>query len=471
MLAIAFMIGISVALFALVMLDMRAAFFATVFLYGVYPKFLALGLGEQGFALSGIRVFLVILFLGYLIKLLMKSPQVAEGLSRIRKGKAIAISIAIMLIAKIAGNATYGQFALGSLGAFADEFLTVAFAYVLACTYLRSTRDFVVLFICLSGSVIVNEIAVVAEYVRGGSIFHGLIDLQYQTATDRDLLAGRVRDGSYRFMGLLPNPLVLASLICISLPAMLSLVFRQRDFTARTIGAIALAGAAPVLLLTFARAGIAVGVLIACIALYFHAVRNLDSFLRPIATVCTLAVGGTALLVVGHEIFSAVISAGGQQGIRSAQSRLLQFATVLPALKDHLVFGVGFARNYDILLDVGNVDGHFLRTTIQGGLIGLFAFVGALTLGFKYSLEAKRFSGSDSGGSNLAADAVIATLLVLSLLMLVYSQHNTAMYIFVFLGAATSFKSGTEQEFVTRGRVAVKHEPFPVSNIDRSRQP
>jgi hypothetical protein len=418
---------------ATMFLSMRVAFFLFVFLYGVYPKFLAVGIGEQGFALTGARALVSLLFLGYLGRLLLDDPDARRGLGALRRESSLALAIVALITAKILGNVTAGQWSLGSFAALADEVMLVAFVFVLAVTYVRTLRDLYILFACVAGSVIVNELAMMIEFIRGGSVFYDIVEIQYETETERNLIAGRIRDGTYRMMGLMPNPLVLASLFCIALPGMLALASQKKDGFLKAIAIAGLVGIGPALIATFARGGIVLGFFVVSFAALLLLTRNLD---RPLRMTAMLLGGSAALIVLilgGQELLTAIVSTGGDQAVRSAQSRVLQYAAAMPVLFDHPVFGVGYARNYDVLLGVGNIDGHYLRTTLQGGIAGLLAIGWALLRGIRITAVTSNMTGLAP-----ISLAVRASILVIATLMVFYSQHNTAAYLAIFLAAAVT---------------------------------
>ena len=433
MFAVMLLICTSIAFVAMALISGRMALFALVILYGVYPRLLAVGVGEQGFALTGPRLFLVLLCGIYFARLILNSTDEWNGLRRFFEHRSLVLGLILLVVAKACGNFLTQRFDIAALGALIIELLFVVFIPLVVVTYARSIRDIYKILVCLAAVVAVNEIAVAVEVWRGGSIFSGLVEVQYQTGVDLDLTQGRMREGTYRAMGLTHNPLALARLLCIALPGLMVLAFGSVTVRTRALAMFALLFLLPAMFLTQARAGFAVAIALVSYAVLHVMSGRLSKRLRlAVFAVVAFGIAGIAYLAL-DDIVSFVSSVGGFQGVRSAESRVSQYIVAAPLLQTSPWFGFGFARNYDVLLDIGNVDGHYLFTALQGGAIGLLCFVWIIAKALMYTRDRQQ----DVPLSTRAAQwAVRTTLAAMSALMVVYSMHGTIGYVYVFVGLA-----------------------------------
>ncbi|NIP54022.1 MAG: hypothetical protein GWN81_16560 [Phycisphaerae bacterium] len=149
-------------------------------------------------------------------------------------------------------------------------------------------------------------------------------------------------------------------------------------------------------------------------------------------------IGLGAVIIIGgqfiNDIVGLVFEGGSYQTLRSSQSRAMQYISTIPLVLTSPLFGFGYARNYDLLLSVGNIDGHFLYLALQGGIVATLAMLLALARGIWIAGRAK--SEAQSPQAKSIAWAIRITLVMMVALMLVYSMHNSHFYVALFLGAA-----------------------------------
>jgi len=114
---IAFVFVIVVGFFlTLALYNFQLGILAAVFFYALYPRFLSLGIGAEGFALTGQRAMLLILAFLYVLRALWGSAEIAHGIKILRQYRAITLSLAIFLAARLGGNGVTGWIDMGAIG-------------------------------------------------------------------------------------------------------------------------------------------------------------------------------------------------------------------------------------------------------------------------------------------------------------------------------------------------------------------
>jgi len=126
---------------ALVIYDIKAAFFVFVLLYGIYPRFFALGLSEEGLALTMQRAALILLLGMYLLHALWGSTAVKAGWNLLAKQRVFLIALIIYLLARLIGNIVSGRLDLAVVGQLVSESLISVFVVLLTVTYVKTRRD------------------------------------------------------------------------------------------------------------------------------------------------------------------------------------------------------------------------------------------------------------------------------------------------------------------------------------------
>ncbi|MDP6415207.1 MAG: hypothetical protein QGG54_09320, partial [Gammaproteobacteria bacterium] len=166
---------------AISLVHYRAGVFLAIVLYSIYPKFLSLGLSDEGFALTGQRAMLSVLFGIYVLRVLWGSAEVQRGLKLMTRYKLIMYSLIVFVLARLIGNFASGRIDIGSFAAFISETLLSAFIVALILTYISNRQDIVKLLTVVLASLLLNQFASVYEFYTDSSIYSSSIEIQYET--------------------------------------------------------------------------------------------------------------------------------------------------------------------------------------------------------------------------------------------------------------------------------------------------
>ncbi len=349
----------------------RMGFYLFIFLYGIYPRFLAVGIGTHGFALTAQRAMVVTLFVLLMLRMLFGTSDFGRVMEFFRKNKLIFVLLLSIPLAKVAGNIVTGRLDAGVIGAVINEFFLTIFVVILVVACVTTIRHVIIVVSVVVFTLLINELAVIVEISKGGSLFADALEIDFATRDDRDLLAGRLRSGSYRAMGLFQTSLEMAAFTCLAFPLGVAALGIVRDTGVRTVAALVLVLAGPVIYWTGSRTGLSVYALL--VAFYFFRVitRPLNSRFRAVVSFFTIAIVLAAVYFFADEILRYFLTGIERAHLRSAFSRIEQYVFSVPILAESPWFGFGFSRSIVDIIDLENLDGLYLKTAMEGGVIAV----------------------------------------------------------------------------------------------------
>lgn len=411
-------------------LDIRLGLILAIFLYGLYPKFLSLGLSSEGFALSGQRAMLYMLTGFYILHALWGSSDVRRGLLILDRYRWIIVLTAVYLGARLVGNLVSGRLDIGSIAALVNQSMVSILILILLVTYVKSKADVIVVLTAVILSLAINQFAALTEFFIGHSLFPENLDLQYQTTEDSRTLEGSSRAGSYRSRGLFDNPLKLTGFICLAFPMSVALLKTSGTYLHKVLLSAVIFFVPVVAVLTGSRTAIVVMAFIVSMYLYTAMSRGMSRIGKRALLVAGIGLAVSALYLVGGGLLETAFL--GSDYARSSESRVLQFVRVPIALSESPFFGFGFARNIIDLVDAGHVDSFFLQTALEGGLVAVVALIFVLVLALNL-LRKVSGSSTDSELRILATNLSIA-IGAAFVLSLVLSMSVIRFYIFLLVG-------------------------------------
>lgn len=416
----------------------RAGIFLAVVLYAIYPKFLSLGLAEEGFALTGQRAMLSILFGIYVLRVLWGSAEVRRGFKLMARYKLVMYALVAFLIARLLGNFVSGRIDVGSLAAFVSESLLSLFIVVLVLTYVRTREDMVKLLTIVLVSLLANQLASVYEFFTEGSIYPADIQLQYETIrTEEQMLEGRMREERYRAMGFFDNSLKLAALLCLTLPFSMFLTVYGANAMTRLFAVVSVALAIPTALFTGSRAALGAMLIIFGWSLYRKISQGMGRITRRAFITFSTAIAAALIYVVASGALEAMLF--GEDYARSTTARWTQFITVPLFVAEYPVFGRGYARNIAEIVGMVTLDSFYLRMALEGGMVTLVALAVFLFRGSRIILPLSKINRADFDAD--LARALRISIGISALLMTVFSFAYVRMYVFMAVAIALSLHS------------------------------
>ncbi len=411
--------------------SIRLALFMVIFLYSLYPKFLSLGVAEQGFALTGQRAMLYVMLGALVIHALWGSADVRRGMQIARQYKWVFVWVFVCLGARLVGNALSGRLDMGAFAAFVNQSVVSILVLYLVVALITSRQDVKIVLGLVVVSLFINQMGAITEYISGQSLFPENLDLQYQTDADPRLLEGSTRAGHYRSRAFFDNPLKLTGFLCLAFPLCIGLVQTSKTFVLKVLFTVPVLLAPVVAVFTGSRTALVVMFLMLIWYAHAAATRGLARHMRVIVGAASVGILVVIAMVAGGLAESLLFES---DYARSTESRLFQYVRVPLALADSPVFGFGFARNIIDLVDIGHVDSFYLQTALEGGLVALFALLAAHFLGFRLALLTAR-SSCDNELVKLAGSLTVA-LAAAFVMSLVISMSSIRFYVFLLLGLA-----------------------------------
>lgn len=437
----------------------RLALLAFVFLYATFPRFLSAGVSGEGFALSVQFVTGVALAGAWMTKWALGEPAVREGLVQLRQARALWGAVLALYAYKVVATVLQSPIGIGIVSALTTEFLLSMLVVLAASACVRTRRDVVAVLGAVVLALVFNELWAVAETIKGAPLLD--VEVEYKVV-QKSLHKGNYRPTGYRAMGTFTNPLLLSAFACMIAPLALVVMRYGRAAPARLAWApLALLLAVPAAYWTRSRSGmVAVFAVVGLAALLvlFGRVR----MSRPLRVlIVALALGVSAASALGlYSFINELTTAqtGGLAADSSALGRLVQYVVAFDLLTEsprRLLLGFGVQRNLlTILSDLVNLDNYFLRTALEGGLVGLALFGWVhVRLGQALSLLAQ----GDAFEQRYAFAARLSWVATIISMMFVSIPYNY-LY-FYLLVALTALLPGTSARWHRPGRGGASAAP------------
>ncbi len=424
-------------------LNYRNGFLLFIFLYPLYPRFLSIGVSNEGFALSGQRAMIYMMFVFYILRILWGSAEVYRGIQTIMQYKRIFYAVTIFLAARAVGNIITSRIDLGSIAAMVNESLLSAFVALLIVTYIRNRRDINTLLMIVVLSLLITQLLTTIEFIQGAPLIPTYLNLQFETVRDApDLLDGRSREGIYRSMALFDNPLKLAGFLCLILPFAGSLFTIGLNTITRSIAVMVIVMALPTAIFCGSRTAIGTLFLMTIWYFYLYVSRGLSPAGRRFLALCA---GGLGVLIIFAAISGLLESLlFGSAYSRSTESRYFQFILVPLELVASPLFGFGFSRNIIEVVSMHSLDSFLLQMALEGGIVSLLALLtmfyqaGRLLAAVKNSVTDKWFFST--------ASSLQISLAVGVFIGLVLSLSSIRMYLFMAVGLTITLHSLLQEE-------------------------
>lgn len=408
----------------------KVGLLAVVFLLPFMPRYLGIGIGEEGFALSPRRIAFIAFTLGLMVHAMLRVDMLHRANLIVRSNKFFFVLIALAIAVRLLSTIINSSFSLQLLYVLDDVVITLAPAAGVLFL-VNSADDERHVLVTLLAALCVSAAIASVESIKGGMILQGLVSVSVEEA-GRSGLTDIFRGDAYRAKALFDNPLLLAEFACVVWPLGAYLYYAGVSQAQRFFALGACLAAPIAIYLTHARSG---WLVFALGALGFVALRSWDRSSRiaraPIVAMFVVAfsgIGFIAFQIVGEAIASV---GDGADGTRSIIERINQYAVVASALSESPFFGYGMSRNILTNLDsLDHIDNFWLRLLLEGGLVLLAVFallaIKAVLLTFA--------SRSDAGSRNFRVFMSAALVSILSFLAyknLVSMPTNNSLFFMV----------------------------------------
>lgn len=370
-----FTLLILIVLLPLVMLRPKVGLVVLVFLLAFMPRYVGIGVGEAGFALTPRRVAMFATVAALAAAFLVQPAVFARLSGFLRENRWLIVLFVAMYAVKLAATLVNSGVGVNLVYVIDDLllFLVPALCFLLV---VRTARDETSVVFGLVLALLFSAILATIESIRGDVLLQGLVDVSVEEAGVGGLTS-KVRADTYRAKAMFDNPLLLAEFVCIVWPWACYLWLTGRSLLARWSGFAGLVAAPVALYLAHTRSGwliFAIGVS------FFIAVRFWDRSGRlarlplGLAYVAAVAALGLAAYTVADRSLDYLAS--GFVGSQSVVERLSQYVVVAGAWLDSPIIGYGMTRNYGFDLDfLNHIDNYWLRLILEGGTLLVMMFM------------------------------------------------------------------------------------------------
>ncbi len=386
-----FILVCSVLFLILVMVRFRYAFFLYIGLLPFMPAYLAIPLGIGGAGISLRRIFTYVLLLGIFTTFAKRPRQWLILISLLMTWRAFVLGLIVLYVAKLLSTLMLNE--LVGLVYWFDEVAEIVVALLLGIKFIDSMQAVRTFFIVVTASFFLCELTVLVEYAVGHNLLQQLITVVVSTVGE-NVLSGFDRVDVYRTMGLFDNPLSLSEFVVIST------VFSYGAYRLQSLKWLPLLA----ILLSFSviySTGSRSGILLLCVILamfgYLSFVKNFPSLrlvTRLLSLLILLGVSYAAYFAINdpHGFVDATYSLlGGGSYARSTMFRLKQYPLIFSEIFNNPLFGYGVKNQFIQHLKI-TLDSYYLRVLIEGGFIGLSAFLVQVIFVTKFVIFADRSS-------------------------------------------------------------------------------
>jgi hypothetical protein len=408
-------------------LSFRMGFLLFIFFYATYPRLLALGIGEQGFALTAQRMMLLGLIVLFGLRYVYGAGDARRGMAILWQELGTLLLFLGLLGSRLMGNLLTGRLDLSAIVGFIDETVFTLFIVLLVFSVIRTRRDVHALLLVIALSVFPNEIVTAIEFVTQRSIFPASLQVDFETSRSVDkMLEGGTRFGLYRVQGLFESPLKLMELVVLSIPLVVYLIRITPTGFLRTLLMLILAVQPVVVALTGSRTGIMMLLLVGLAYLYRFVKQRFGRIESAMLLLVFGLVGLSALIIGFDSIVDGFLFS--REGSRSTASRFIQYVLSVPLIQASPLFGYGYARNIVDVIDINRMDGYYLRTLMEGGGVGL----GCL-LALQWRSLRKLYQLRNRDDYHLAF-ALSVSLGAMAVMMLALNMSTSSFYSYLFFG-------------------------------------
>lgn len=343
------------------------------------PRYIGIGVGSDGVALSAKRV----LVLSFLLVLVIR-PSLWKGVKQIRSTLIPVYFLFGFAVISCVGSIEHGVWYYSLLYFGENVAILIVAVYI---GWSLSVERFGLQNLLRYGfylPILVSGFIVCIELIRSAPALSGILEIDSVIATNRDFYYEHaIRGGLFRAKALFDGPLQLAEFSAYSLSvlvvAKLFRIITLRNFL------ILLLCVLVALFATRTRSSVLIGSLSTVIVVLIYLMRRGRSAGRVVTwlgvILCT-SVGSIALFLLVKEIQGDVLLyLIDDEKERSTVARLLQFKTVPLLVSDAPIFGYGYQRHFVYMFDnLYSLDNYYLKMLLQSGYVGFTVFMLSILL-------------------------------------------------------------------------------------------
>lgn len=407
----------------------RFLYFIFIFLIPFLPRYIGLGVGEEGFSLSLVRILLMILFILFIVSFTQNSKYILNRTVLIYQKNKLLINIILLffllkIISLVLNNNTFPLYVI-----LFNDFLFSIFIFFLTVIIIDSEESIAHLVKILFYSYTLVLVFVIIEFI----IQYPLLSVfaSDQMSLLKDVSEGYVKDdGIYRVSAGFDNPIPLGQYLTILFPLIMSYINRNHY----SLGLIIIYS----LLFIFAvyATGSRAAILMSAVMVYLYVMYKLyksNQTIRIIMYIVNFLIAAIAVYFTYHFISNLISSFTGSyleyssSRERSSVSRALQYIAIYEKIMEAPLFGFGRVRNPAVELEVGAIDNYYFIIILEVGIIGLFTY-----LTFNYLVIRTALQQYLSGFTNYYLFPILISIVLMILYQFLVSVPDVFIFLYIF---------------------------------------
>lgn len=413
-------------------------YFLFIFLIPFLPRYIGLGVGEEGFSLSLIRILLMILFISFVISFTQNKGYILNRILLVYQKNKILINTLLLLfllkiISLLLNSNTFPLYII-----LFNDFLFSIFIFFLTVVIIDSEESIARLVKILFYSYTIVLVLVIIEYI----VKYPLLSIfaSDQMTLLEDVSQGYVKDdGRYRVSAGFDNPIPLGEYLTILFPLIISYINKNKY----SLGLMLIYS----LLFIFAvyATGSRAAILMSAIMVYLYVMFKLyksNQTVRIIMYIFNFIIAGFAVYFTYTFIsglisgFSGSFLAYSSSEERSSVSRALQYIAIYTKTIEAPLLGFGRVRNASVEFQLGAIDNYYFIVILEVGIIGLFTY-----LTFNYLLIKIALQQYISGFSNYYLFPILISIVLMILYQILVSVPDVYIFLYIFAALISIMKT------------------------------
>lgn len=352
-------------------------FFIFIFLIPLLPRYIGLGVGEEGFSLSLIRILLMVLFMSTVVSFTQNSEYIFKRISLVYQKNNLLINTMFLffllkIISLLFHNNTFPLYII-----LFNDFLFSIFIFFLTVVIIDSEEAMARLVKVFFYSYTIVLIIIIIEFIVQYPLL-SIFASDQMTLLDDVSQAFIKDDGRYRVAAGFGNPIPVGEYLVILFPVIISYINKNKYLLIPTIIYSLLFIFA--VYATGSRAAILMSVVLAYLYIMFK-LYNSGRTARIIVYMFTFIIVSIAFYFTYNYIRDLIMSFSGSfldystSEERSSVSRALQYISIYNKTIESPLLGFGRVRNASVAFDLGSIDNYYFIVILEVGLIGFFTYL------------------------------------------------------------------------------------------------
>lgn len=360
--------------FFIISYRLQFAYFLFVFLIPFLPKYLGLGVGSEGFALSLRRLLMMILFMSFVVSFLQNREYISQRILLIYQQNKILINLLLLFFVVKVISLSLGSRELSQYIMLFNDFLFSVFILILTTLLIGSEEDIHRLAKIMFYGYTIVLILVLIDFIVKYPLFGKLASSQMMISNDPSL--GALRGGRYRVRASFLSSIQLGQYLVILLPIIIAYIYKNKYSLILKIIYF--------LLFIFAiySTGSRSAILLSAVLVYFYLILKLykiGGLYRYAINFFNLIIFGILLYFIYNFISTLIMNFQGRfdlvgdEETISSTSRALQFVRIFDKMHEAPFFGFGRTRNFTTVME-GAIDNYYIWTILEVGIIGIIVY-------------------------------------------------------------------------------------------------